>query len=81
MRGLGLWGLGLSDSRAGWVVVFAGLGVRRSLVVKCLHSPKLTWNPIKPPFKRTVVFIGPFLVSMLVFGRVVVWRYGIAVVA
>ena len=26
-----------------------------------LHSPKLTWKPIWPPFKRTVVFIGPFL--------------------
>ena len=26
-----------------------------------IHSPKLTWKPIQPPFRRTVVFIGPFL--------------------
>ena len=24
-----------------------------------IHSPKLTWKPIQPPFKGTVVFIGP----------------------
>ena len=29
--------------------------------LRSLHSPKLTWKPIKPPLKRTVVFIGPFL--------------------
>ena len=26
-----------------------------------LHSPKLTWKPIQPLLKGTVVFIGPFL--------------------
>ena len=35
---------------------------------RMVHSPKLTWN--RPPFKGTVVFIGPFLVSMLISGRV-----------
>ena len=33
-----------------------GLPVRKGL-----HSPKLTWKPIWSPFRRTVVFIGPFL--------------------
>ena len=26
-----------------------------------LHSPKLTWKPIKPHFRGTVVFVGPLL--------------------
>ena len=28
---------------------------------KYIHSPKLTWKLIKPPFRGTIVFIGPLL--------------------
>ena len=53
-----------------WIVLKKYSRSKYWLQMRMLHSPKLTWKPIQYPFRRTVIFIGPFWVSMLASGSV-----------